>query len=326
MSKCDITVIPQKNNYKVGDTIKGEVKVVVDAECKCDALTIEKYWQTHGKGNRSSGCLEVDTLFSGVWQPGVYVYSFSFELKEGPLSYHGHIINIDWYLNARADIPWRFDPAAEIDFILEKSEEVISGTDSNDDFNYIDRKKIPLNDQGWWKLFPLIFFVIGLVLMYTGESLFVGSVFTLVGAFIFYKMIQSAFAERKLGKVLCTVEKEDCRPGENFNASIMFTPRENLDINSVTVKLLGKEIAVSGSGTNKSTHTHAFFEEKLALLEKKALPKDFPVDRKCQLKVPDVAPASFYQTDNKIEWSVVFEVDIPRWPDWYNKLPIKIIN
>ncbi|RDH84022.1 MAG: hypothetical protein DIZ80_07765 [endosymbiont of Galathealinum brachiosum] len=326
MSKCDITVTAEKTHYKIGDTVTGEVKVQIDKECKCDGLTIEKYWQTHGKGNRSRGCHDTETLFSGVWQPGAYAYPFSFKLEEGPLSYHGHILNIDWYLKAKADIPWSLDPSGEVDFILEKNDEVDSDERDYLYRNSLDKKQVSINDKGWWKLFPLIFVIIGITFVYTGESFFIGTIFSIVGSIIFYKMIQSSLAERKLGEVTCTVDKEDYFPGDYFNATIKFTPRDKINIHTITAKLSGEEISVSGSGTNKTTHRHRFFEETMELLQKGELSKNFPVNRKCQFMIPENAPASFEASDNDIKWSVIFEVDIPRWPDWYNDISIRVLN
>jgi len=326
MSKCDISINPTQTHYKMGDTIKGEVKVEVNKECKCDALKIKKFWQTHGKGNRTRGKADELVLFTGTWQPGVYVYEFSFKLVKGPLTHHGHYINIDWYLNARADVPWSTDSKKEIDFIVEKGVDPIE-SDSENHYRtqYNKYKKSPAN-TGLFKPFPLIFIFLGIAAIYFEWAFIIGALFIIAGSVIYYQLIQSSLAEKKLGEVKCDVNGEEYRAGDTLSASISFTPKKNININKVIAKLTGKEMVVSGSGTRESRYTNIIFENKVVLVGPGDYQKDFPVQKKCRFELPVDAAASFYTDDNKIVWSVDFEVDIPKWPDWINEVPIRVLS
>ena len=136
MSKCELEIVfdNDKREYHVGDTVKGKVNVKVNASCQCDKLTLDHQWRTHGRGNRAQGRVDSENLFSGQWDtPGTYAYPFELILPAGPLTYRGHHINVDWYLNARADIPWAIDPKAEEEVILTRGEykgDLIQGEES----------------------------------------------------------------------------------------------------------------------------------------------------------------------------------------------------
>lgn len=325
MSKCDVNISTQATNYKIGETVKGKVTIEVDKECQCDKLILQKYWSTHGKGNRASGVKEELNLFQGTWQPGKYEYPFSFVLNDGPFSYHGHYINVDWYLNAQADIPWSIDPKDEIEYILEKSD--TDQTDSlpayefhNKQSNTLDLNKYPL-----LRLFPLIFVIAGILMIYFQGDLFIGGVFTIVGTVIFYKLIQSSIAERKLGKVKCELLENILRPGDDLHFSISFEPASNVTINTASVRLVGKEVAISGSGTNTTTHSHTFHSEEMPILMQGSFSGGMPVRDKRRLKVPAGAAASFTASDNRLEWQLVVNIDIPKWPDWENSLSITVL-
>ena len=325
MSKCNVNIFTQSTNYKLGETVRGKVTVEVDKECQCDKLTLHKCWSTHGKGNRTSGAKEELILFQGTWQPGKYEYEFSFVLNDGPFSYHGHYINVDWYLKTQADIPWSIDPKDEVEFILEKSE--VNQTDSlpayelyHHESNALDLTKYPLI-----RIFPLIFVFAGIAMIYFEGTLFFGGVFIIVGSVIFYKTIQSSIAERKLGKVKCDILENKLRPGDDLHFSIGFEPGSNITINAASVRLVGKEVAVSGSGTNTTTHTYTFHSEEMPILTQGSFTRGMPVRDKRRLKIPADAAASFTVSDNRIEWQLVIDIDIPKWPDWENSLSISVL-
>lgn len=324
MSKCKVVISTQKTHYKLGDTVKGQVTVEVNKECKCDGLVLKKFWSTHGKGNRSSGGREELNLFQGVWQPGTYTYTFSFVLDEGPFSYHGHYINVDWYLSARADIPWAIDAKDELEFILENDGARFRDNIKGYETYNTGEKTISIQDIGFLKYLPLLFVIVGISMMYFAEMPIFGAIFTIAGAVAFYKVIQSTIAERKLGDVECLIDKHDPFAGERINFTVSFTPKSNIQINSASVKLLGQEIAVSGSGTNTTTHTHTFHDEIFPILAQNRFSGGMPVRDKYLIDIPDNAAPSFVARDNKIEWSIVVEIDIPRWPDWINSLAITV--
>ncbi len=76
-------------------------------------------WKTHGRGNVATGTVDSQTVFSGEWRAGEEVeYRFELNIGHWPPSYHGHYLSIDHYVDARAKIPWGFDPKASEPFLM----------------------------------------------------------------------------------------------------------------------------------------------------------------------------------------------------------------
>ena len=125
MSKCDLSIELEggRESYQVGEEVAGQVHVEVNKNCSCDGLKISLAWYTHGKGNEDEGEAESTVAFTGEWQAGERVsYPFRFTMPAGPLTQHGHYINIDWRIKAEADIPWALDPEAEAEILLTKGD------------------------------------------------------------------------------------------------------------------------------------------------------------------------------------------------------------
>src|SRR4051812_37999520 len=117
MSTCELRIDLDRPDpvYSPGEPIRGRVEVRAEADCRCRRLTLTREWRTHGRGNRAAGGRLELGLFEGAWRPGeVAVYPFELDAPSGPFTYHGHYLNVDWYLRARADVPSAPDPVAEV--------------------------------------------------------------------------------------------------------------------------------------------------------------------------------------------------------------------
>ena len=341
MSKCEVHIVFDngKRRYQIGDTVSGTVNVEVNAPCRCDNLSIDQQWRTHGRGNRSSGETTSLTLFNGEWKtPGTYTYPFSFKAPPGPLTYHGHYINVDWYLDARADIPWALDPKAREDYVLDRGEyegDLLHGHPHSDAalkqaVNGVARNSTSANYIGYGCLFLFFFpFLFGGVWgVYDGiaqwkaqksdwwESFLTGCVFLSLIFTVVAFALRKYLAEKKLGKVECSIKPTTVRGNDDIQCELRMTPRSDLQLNKVTLSLVGREQATSGSGTNQSAHKldiHRFSE---TLAQGRAVTSGEYVSFHGDLMVPPNAAPSLIAIDNKIEWSVEVHIDIARWPDW----------
>ena len=124
MAKCDLTIELDDPDrvYLGGETITGVVRVHCDTDVSCKALEVKSVWRTHGQGNVDSGEAETKILFSGQWTAGESPeYQFELSITEWPPSYHGHYLNVDHYVDARAMIPWGIDPKASVPFVMRPS-------------------------------------------------------------------------------------------------------------------------------------------------------------------------------------------------------------
>ncbi|OUS25444.1 hypothetical protein A9Q99_21180 [Gammaproteobacteria bacterium 45_16_T64] len=343
MAKCNVTIALKGGvtEYRVGDKVEGVVVVSVDKECDCNELSIKKFWQTHGQGDKSKGEPEKITLYKGVWQPGEYRYDFAFELLEEPVSYQGKYINIDWYLKAQADTPWAMDPKAEQDFLLvsnpdkpcRANHEIDSMMDSmnkTDDFAEMvsqnsTMKKIALSILGGVMLLPAFFIYSG---WQSGHFAEIG--FGLVALFFVLRMawrvIKPALAGKKLGSVDCVLNKQEFYGGEYIEVSVKFLPPEDVSINEVVAKLILTEKSISGSGTNKRTYTYDYPHGEVKLSGQRMLNAGSIFSGAARIKLSDKLMHSFHRGSNSLSWAVVFEIDIQNWPDWERAERIRVLN
>jgi hypothetical protein len=121
MSNCELTQILDRPDltYHFGDTVLGAVEVYVASKCVCRWLVLELEWRTHGRGDQDWGLHQRLKLFEGEWEPGwVYRYPFAFTAPNGPATYHGHNLNVDWYVRARADLDGLSKKMIERDILL----------------------------------------------------------------------------------------------------------------------------------------------------------------------------------------------------------------
>ncbi len=334
MSKCDLKIVLDRPDrvYQVGEMVTGHLDVVVNADCTCNGLKISRYWQTHGRGNRASGGQDEEILFTGQWRPGqTDRYPFEFEVPAGPLTYHGHYLNVDWYLHATADIPWAFDPKTTEEFIVEKGD-----ADELGDHPLGDRlASHPMQAMastmglacglafGAFFLVPGCIFSVVMTILSISEGqpmMLIGAgmglVFALVGIVLAFFALRNTIAQRKLGPVTVTLEPDRVNAGQESRLHVHFSPKSAADLNGLTATLRGKEVVVSGSGTNRSTHSHIFHNEQYTLLESERVAAGEDVDRDVLIEVPGDAPASFAAPDNRLVWEVEVHVDIKSWPDF----------
>ncbi len=345
MSKCDLSIELDRTDhlYRIGDTVRCTVYVSVDENVTCNALTITNMWKTHGKGNRDSKTLSEEELFKGEWQAGEYTYSYSFELKEGPLTYRGHYINIDRYIKVRADIPWAIDPKTEIEYIVEKGGQSPEANEYNDlNANaYSQHKHIkklrsmidnPMAIFKYGVIASLVLIGIGGLINYSvfftnnafGEPI-LGFILMGAGIFIGVKMIMKKILFGKVGRVTFEVQPSSLRATDETEIRFEFTPNVDLDVNKITFSLIGLESATSGSGTNRSTVTHEFHKTELELTRKGLLMRDMPVMERTTIEIPVDAPHTFIAMNNRILWTIRASMDIDKSPDWHKTERIEIL-
>src|SRR4030042_2567192 len=122
MSKCDLEVrfASDGRAYRPDSTVDGDIVVTVDEVVSSKGPRVELGWQTHGMCNKDQQVLTEVVLKPQQWSPGqASSYPFSFTAPKQPLTYHGHFLNVDHHVAARVDLPWKIDPKASEDYVLE---------------------------------------------------------------------------------------------------------------------------------------------------------------------------------------------------------------
>ena len=318
MANCDLSIQLDEPNrtYEPGELVTGRLVVEVFEAVRCDGLSIQHRWKTHGRGNTDRGIADNEVVFSGEWdEPGTYEYEFEFTQPPGPQTYHGHHLNVDWYVYATADIPWALDRYAgpREDYII-GSEDNLTSSDEE-----MQGCLGCLGGVGLTLVVSAGFMVLSTFQGGDGESLIGGLVLLAVGGGLAWIAFSRILASKKLGEIDVSFEPERAIPGEEVTCRVSITPPESTELNGLQHTLSAAEVVVRGSGTNKSTYRQDLFEASAETSWPGPETLEGGVEHVFEqtFVIPEDAPPSFDSgDDNKLEWLVETHVDIPSWPDW----------
>ncbi len=341
MSKCSLSIELERPDftYRPGELVRGRIEVTALEDCTCDGLSIELMWRTHGRGNRAKGDPNLQSLGKAQWKADeTRSYPFELTLPAGPVTYHGNLINVDWYLDARADIPWALDPKAEREILLvpgpAEGEMRSAGGYRDPARPGIARYDVGGPKRTGWQgragvgtrvFFGLLFGGIGGVAFYQSHSVFT-LVFVLVGLGIAGGALLRPVAESRIGVPEVEIDPNELRAGERATVRLILAPVSRAHINGVSMEVRGQEIAVSGSGTNRTTHRHDLFRAPSKLDGPTgAVEAGARAQFQGTLALPPDAAPSFRATDNEVRWSVTIRVDIEGWPDWQDEYVFTVV-
>ena len=342
MSKCDLTITLDRNppRYVPGEKVTGRLHVDVKEACRCDALTVELLWRTHGKGNQDTATSSTEPVGAFDWTPGEsHEHPFSFTMPQGPVSYHGHIVNVDWYVAARADVPWAIDPKTEQDLLLlpapakSVASEAYRGGPRRTAQPHIigdrarkDSPKVRLLVVAVAIAFFSVFFGSELVVDGSPNWILFGFLAVFLGfcAKIVWNDVRNFAAKQKVGQITIETDPVVATRGEPLHVRATFTPRSDGRLNRIWATLEGAEVAISGSGTNKTTHRHKLESVEAEMTGAMAFRRNEAIDLECNLSVPSDAPPSFRSNENRVEWRVIVHLDIDAWPDLEDDVEIDV--
>ncbi len=321
MSKCDLQIefYRPDREFRTGETVQGWVRVRVNQDVKCRGLTLNCWWSTHGRGNATRRNYFQQTLFQGDWKAGdKYEYAFEFVPPAMPLSYRGKYLNIDHYVLARVDIPWARDPKCREEFLWRPGSDVPLPDAA--------KTVIQPGSRHWPRIIGLsIAFILVLLALFLATRLspllLLGLVFPLIIAWF---SLRSYLAERKLGDVQWGTLGQAVA-GEQMPSLLQIGPLGNVQISAVTASIRGAESVVSGSGTNRTTHTHKLFEQTKTLIKSPAIKRGEVIELHPEITFPMTRAFSVDLPDNKIIWTVTLAIRLPMWPDWVQTRHIQLL-
>jgi hypothetical protein len=348
MSKCDVEIQLARHEltYRPGERVRGTVRVTANADVECRALTVSLLWRTHGRGNRREGTSAHAVLFQGKLGAGEQQsYTFDLVMPAGPATYHGTYLNVDHYVVARVDLPWALDPKAEIELLLPPT--------PGPAYTFGPEYKPPAAELradesstfGASCLMAGCFGLPGLGIMALGFAIALsvvkpddgsrwgpvfftlpfGGIFALVGfggAFLMYK---KRVAQRRLGTPTLSVSPNPAKPGDSIRVNILCQPRSTLTLTEGKVVLKGVERVVSGSGSNRTTHTHEVHRSERSLnLQGRTVEASQPLSLQATVEVPRDAALTFVADDNALKWTITTTIGIDGWPDWEHEYPLTV--
>jgi hypothetical protein len=330
--------------YHPGDEVVGAAKVIVNKDIKCDKIFLRIEWRTHGRGNRAKGGREDLVLSEGMpLRAGEeQLVPFRFTIPDGPLTYHGNYLNVDWYARLQVDVPWAIDPKQDEEFIVVENPADTGRVLTLGDPKFIEFAKP--NAAGMHKtnmsekflsIFGLFFMLPGLIAM-TASILWVkgfakigvfffGLIFAAVGGAVVFWGLKNGLAKKKIGEVSLEVDPMELKRGKELSVRIGCNPADSSVVDNISSVLTCKEVVVSGSGTNQTTHTHVVFEDVQGQQPMNVVGVRGAMNQNFTHTIPESAPYSFWAASNSLRWSVVVRISIKGWPDWSETRELSLI-
>ena len=342
-NSCDFSFSFNKPDgiYEAGETVTGILTFVPQRTLRINGLKLELRWRTHGRGNHTQGqaiSIPISFYEAEISQGQSYETPFSFNLPSGPLTYHGHYLNVDWYLKAQLDAPLTpgfLDPQSETELLVlpKEGESIYLGpTYKAPD----DAKRAAANK--WGSLIMAgVFGGIGLVVFLVFNSLAVNGpafirlfsliplIFVALAIWIGFSAMRNSLARSKLGEVKVSFSKRQVVPGGNLTARLEFQAQKQLNLMKISITLKGYEKVVRGSGTNKKTFTHSVYEEQKVLMGAAVLSPKQTVVVEESFALPFDAPYSFMASDNELRWQLDCLVDTQGILDWQESYQIDVV-
>jgi hypothetical protein len=129
----------------------------------------------------------------------------------------------------------------------------------------------------------------------------------------------------RTGPVQCRVQPTSVSAGQACVCTLEFAPKRKISVNSVTATLIGEEKCVSGSGSNRKTYHEELQRTVERFLESTQLSPGQQQSFQATFQLPQDAAPSMKLSDNEVNWCVEFRIDIPRWPDFVEKVPVIVV-
>ncbi len=339
MPVCTLSIQLDNQNgvFYPGQPVSGKVLVDVHKNCTCNGLTVRLSWFTHGQSNKAEGEGPTPTktlIAQGKWQAGQKLeFPFTLTAPIGPVSYHGHYINVDWQVEARADIPLALDPKTAVPIAL-------VAAPGQKQFYLGPTFRPPDGQAALTSMGSTVLVSIGAICLATaliaglpmdaaipasdsaGRMMvyIVPGIQALVGFGLIFAGFFKKAAAKRLGPPDITIEPNFVAPGAPVTATVRIKPNKAVVILGAKATITGEERARRGSGSHAHTYTHTFHQQTFALAD---APGRVETGQEkilqWQFVVPKPAPPTFAASDNHVEWSIKFDVEIDNWPDWSDK-------
>ncbi len=327
--------------YQAGSKITGRVLVSVTGAVKFRTLKVRLRWETHGKGNPDKDtATEVHLLEAGTWTKGQQL-TFPFELQapSGPVTYHGHYVNLDWFLEAIVDIPWAPDAEDSVPIALVGGPPE-PGYAAGPSYAYFPPEPPDLSPPS--SLHTTLLFVaillLGLGVLFlvlgfvaaghpgAGPLQVLGPLLTVLGLVLLVASFANIFSERGIGKPRIHIEPMEAAGGGLVQVRATLRPRKELELLDATVTLRGQEETIQGSGSKKRTYGETLHDAVHAARDR---PKFLEPGRESEITweipIPPMAPPTLQTGDNRVTWALKVSFDLAGWPNWTKEFAITVL-
>jgi len=322
MSRCDLEIVLDQPNavYRGGERITGRVLVRARRTCRCEALSVEQFWQTRGAGSSDAGDRQTTRLFRGQWHGGrKYEYAFAFEAPAAPLTYRGHRLAIEHFIDARADLDGEIGTPVRRMIVIEGGGEGGSVLASILD-SRMDRFEAKSKSLGCG---AAVGGAIGVILFLAMLPASLIAVPFVAGAIAWRK--RTAMAKWLFKRADLYQQRAVLAPGETLSAAMVVQAAAPMTVQSITLKLTGREIGIERRGDLTTRSDHAFFDRDVRLCGRTSLSSLQPRRFDGTITLPETAALSFVSPNNAIVWELEGTIHVTAWLAWTEKRTIAVV-
>ncbi len=325
-----------KDSYVGGEVVQGAVVLSVPEESSCQSLTVAIGWQTRGKGIAESWYSEPLKLSCAESSGARGRYAFSLPVPNGPLSYDGTILSVDWFVKADADLKLHRDLSAKVPIILSANkpgEPYIYGLSwgaeggSAREFPLRfspEGKGMATRDFNYDKVFFLYkLLAAGAALILVGglggsklpKADPLWTLLLIAGVVVIASGVYGLFVRKSIRSWQITSPTYVQRGSVTLPVLVNITAARQTTLTRIEARVRGREDSRTGTRSSMSRN-HVIYEgESVVMAQNQPLMPDAPATFRANLAIPAEAACSFRANYNRIDWGFSIKVSMPGTPD-----------
>lgn len=318
---ANISIELNKETFFPNDIISARISVDELQYELSNGLTFELFYKGHGSGNSKVVLVEQKKglkVLSAVEECSEY--RVEFVVPESPLTYHGKVLNIDWYIKAIGEGRFKGKTTfSKVDFIVlplprEQFPDAIESIQKVDGRASKGSNSSLLTLSVFTVPFLILFFAALYGSLTEGPILLVFAALAFLIVFVnistMYAKVQNTKSIQNIGHVELVLDRESYFPGMTLRGLLRFRPTKKLHINGITISIMGRELVSRGSVTNPTTHIHELTNERVLLVP----PFNPSAQEEVELPFSIVlAKGPYYShtmSDNYLRWEIITHIDV----------------
>lgn len=174
-----------------------------------------------------------------------------------------------------------------------------------------------------WSAFSFIFVLVGLL---SNDLIFisVGSLFMLLGLAIFARGALALYSRYRVGEPNIEISSRVLGIGERFTVSYAHTFARAVKVDKIHLRLIFRETAIYNRGTDSKT---VRYDESITGFEEPGgeFKPGSMINKTYQLQIPSDGMHSLMVRRNKLQWFIIFRLDIPKFPDFIEEYELQVL-
>ena len=336
MATCELRISfdQMDRRYHASETVSGKVVVEVHKGFPGRDFRLNYGWRTHGWGNKDEGGKGFISLAPGnleFCKGEIREFPFHVPAPCEPLTYHGHYLNVDWYLKASLDTQEFLHPTTHVeeDFLLIDRDMPVASMPAPAPEEAQNNSKIAaflpfLAGIGWalWIGLMSLSHMTSVLILILGIAI----PFALMIAWLFRRRIINSMLQRIIEVKEAQVNPSTIQPGDQASCHLQLQANTTVYLDHIAAVIRARESSISGSGTNVHSKEYTLYSKQTVKSYGQELTAGRWITFDCPVLIPTNGPLTFKASNNSIDWSIILKITYRRWPTWEKTIPITVVS